>query len=80
MDYCIDCVASKKKNNLNYLFSALLLASSASLYILIQVREMSITANNGPKIITMITSKPGVYPITPSKEVDLDLLYSLYTQ
>lgn len=37
-------------------------------------------ANNGPKKITMIASNPGEYPITPSREVNLDLLNSLYKQ
>ena len=35
------------------------------------------TANKGPKKITIITSKPGEYPITPSNEVNFDLLNNL---
>jgi len=37
-------------------------------------------ANKGPSIITIITSNPGEYPITPSRDIFLDRLKSLYTQ
>jgi hypothetical protein len=64
----------------SYKLLLLLLASSASLYIFIQVKQISITANKGPKAKTMITSKPGEYPMTPSNEVNFDLLNNLYKQ
>ena len=35
-------------------------------------------ANNGPITITIMTSNPGVYPVTPSNEVAFALWYNLY--